>query len=70
MPGRQHDLRHFAATQALAAGVPVRTVAGRLGHSNPATTHNVYAYFLQASDQRAAEVLGSIVGGSLKRSGT
>ncbi len=64
MPGRLHDLRHFAATQALAAGVPVRTVAGRLGHSNPATTHNVYAHFLEASDQRAAEVLGSLVAGS------
>lgn len=64
MPGRLHDLRHFAATQALAAGIPVRTVAGRLGHANPATTHNVYAHFLEASDQRAAEVLGALVAGS------
>jgi integrase len=64
MPGRLHDLRHFAATQALAAGIPVRTVAGRLGHANPATTHNVYAHFLEASDQHAAEVLGALVAGS------
>jgi len=35
---RLHDLRHFAAT-ALAAGIPVRTVAGRLGHANPETAH-------------------------------
>lgn len=62
--GRLHDLRHFAATEALAAGVPVRTVAGRLGHANPATTHNVYAHFLEASDRSAADVLGALVAGS------
>ena len=31
---RLHDLRHYVATQLLAAGVDVRTVAGRLGHRN------------------------------------
>lgn len=62
--GRLHDLRHFAATQALAAGIPVRTVAGRLGHANPATTHNVYAHFLEASDRAAAEVLGALAAGT------
>jgi integrase len=61
MPGRLHDLRHFAATQALAAGIPVRTVAGRLGHANPSTTHNVYAHFVEVSDQHAAEVLGALL---------
>lgn len=64
MPGRLHDLRHFAATQALAAGVPVRTVSGRLGHANPATTLNVYSHFLEASDQVAADILGELVAGS------
>ena len=34
---RLHDLRHFAATRLLAAGVPVRTVSGRLGHANAPT---------------------------------
>ena len=47
---RLHDLRHFAATRLLAAGVPVRTVSGRLGHANAATTLTVYAHFLEASD--------------------
>ena len=32
---RLHDLRHFTATQLIGAGVDVRTVAGRLGHSDP-----------------------------------
>jgi integrase len=58
---RLHDLRHFAATQLLAAGVPVRTVSGRLGHANPATTLNVYAAWLQESDQVAATVLSDIL---------
>ena len=58
---RLHDLRHFVATQALAAGVPVRTVSGRLGHANPATTHNVYAHFVAASDRDAAATMDGLV---------
>jgi integrase len=58
---RLHDLRHFAATQLLAAGVPVRTVAGRLGHANAATTLNVYAHVLESSDEEAAGVLGQLL---------
>ncbi len=45
---RLHDRRHLHATQLLAAGVPVPTVSGRLGHANAATTLNVYAHFLEA----------------------
>ena len=33
---RLHDLRHYVATRLLASGIDVRTVAGRLGHRNPA----------------------------------
>ncbi len=58
---RLHDLRHFAATRLIAAGVPVRTVSGRLGHANPSTTLTVYSHFLEASDQAAAEVLGGLL---------
>jgi integrase len=35
---RLHDLRPYVATRLLAAGVDVRTVAGRLGHRNASTT--------------------------------
>ena len=59
---RLHDLRHFAATRMMAAGVPVRTVSGRLGHANPSTTLGVYSHFVQASDRDAANILGDIVG--------
>lgn len=57
---RLHDLRHFAATRMITAGVPVRTVSGRLGHANPATTLSVYTHFVEASDQAAAEVMGNL----------
>jgi integrase len=58
---RLHDLRHFVATQLLGAGIDVRTVAGRLGHRNAATTLNVYAHFLEQSDRVAADVIGKVV---------
>ncbi len=58
---RLHDLRHFVATQLLGAGVDVRTVAGRLGHGNAATTLNVYAHFLEQSDRAAADVIGGLI---------
>jgi integrase len=59
---RLHDLRHMHATQLLAAGVPVRTVSGRLGHANAATTLNVYGHFLEPSDRQAAEIIGELLG--------
>lgn len=52
------NLRHFNATQLLAAGVDLRTTAGRLGHSDGgATTLRVYASWTRPADQRAAELL-------------
>ncbi|MGD9751942.1 MAG: tyrosine-type recombinase/integrase [Acidimicrobiia bacterium] len=58
---RLHDLRHYVATQLLAAGVDVRTVAGRLGHRNPSTTLNVYAHFVPTADAHAADVLAALL---------
>ena len=58
---RLHDLRHFAATRLLVAGVPVRTVSGRLGHANAATTLGVYAHFVEESDREAARTLGTLI---------
>jgi integrase len=60
---RLHDMRHFAATRLIAGGVPIRTVSGRLGHANPATTLSVYSHFVEASDQDAAKLMGGLVGG-------
>jgi integrase len=58
---RLHDFRHFAATRLLAEGVPVRTVAGRLGHANAATTLTVYGHFVAESDVDAAAKLGALL---------
>jgi len=55
---RLHDLRHWSATTAIGAGTDVRTVANRLGHSNPAMTLKVYAHALAAADAGAAQALG------------
>ena len=57
---RLHDLRHFSATQLLAAGIDPVTVANRLGHSDPTTTLRVYAHPDTDADRGAAEVIGKI----------
>ena len=58
---RLHDLRHFTATQLIGAGVDVRTLAGRLGHSDPSVTLRVYSHVLEERD-RSAAVMGNILG--------
>jgi integrase len=60
---RLHDLRHFTATQMIAAGYPIRTVAGRLGHRNVSTLLDRYAHFEPESDRKAAEGLGRLMAG-------
>jgi integrase len=59
---RLHDLRHFMATQMLAAGVPIATVAQRLSHARASTTLNVYAHAVPGGDRAAAETIAAIVG--------
>jgi integrase len=54
-----HKLRHYSATELIAAGVDIRTIAGRLGHSDGGTTTlRVYAAWVSEADQRAATALG------------
>lgn len=58
---RFHDLRHFSASHLIAAGVDVRTVAGRLGHANPSTTLGIYAHAFAARDQAAATAIADVL---------
>ncbi len=58
---RLHDLRHWSATVAIGQGHDVRTVAGRLGHANPAMTLRVYAHAFAAADQAVATGLGDLL---------
>ena len=56
---RLHDLRHFMATEMLAAGDAVPVVAARLAHARASTTLNVYAHAVPAGDRQAAERLAA-----------
>ena len=58
---RLHDLRHYHATQLLAAGVPVPTVSKRLGHTSTAVTLDVYGHWLPEQDRDAADIIGRLL---------
>lgn len=57
-----NDLRHFSATQLLAAGIDPRAIAARHGH-DASVLLRVYAHALPARDQEAARVLGELMTG-------
>jgi hypothetical protein len=48
----------------------VRTVSGRLGHANAATTLGVFAHFLEESDREAANAIGEILWSSAAAPGS
>lgn len=58
-----HGLRHTQVTQLLDAGVPLRTVSGRVGHRNSSTTSNIYSHWIAETDERAAVVIGERIWG-------
>jgi integrase len=62
---RLHDLRHWSATTAIAAGHDIRTVANRLGHANPAMTLRVYAHAVQSADVGVAATLAGTLDGDV-----
>ncbi len=56
---RLHDLRHWSATEAIVRGHDIRTVAGRLGHANPAMTLRTYAHAIDGADAGVAVTLAA-----------
>jgi integrase len=56
-----HGLRHTNATLLIANGVPLTTVAQRLGHVNASTTTKIYAHAIQSADAAAAQVLDDLL---------
>lgn len=56
-----HSLRHTNATLQIAGGVPLSTVADRLGHANTSTTGNIYVHAIKSADEAAAETLENIL---------
>jgi integrase len=60
-PIRLHDLRHFAATLALAAGVDIKIVQDMLGHSSRAITSDTYTTVLPEVARAAAEAAAALI---------
>jgi len=60
---RPHDLRHWSATEAIGRGHDIRTVAGRLGHANPAMTLRTYAHAIDGADAGVADTLANALDG-------
>lgn len=51
---RVHDLRHTNATHLIKAGVPVKVVTERLGHSTTAYTQDAYQHVMPGMQREAA----------------
>lgn len=61
---RLHDFRHTWATLALVAGVDVRIVSERLGHSSPLVTWQTYQHVMQGMQGDAADKVANLVFGA------
>jgi integrase len=60
---RLHDLRHFAATTMIDAGVPLTNVSEILGHGQTSTTANIYAHAVRSRGAAAvAEIEKALCG--------
>lgn len=57
---RPYDLRHAFATELIAAGADVGTVAKLMGHSSPAMILNHYQYVMDSQKRAAIEALPEI----------
>jgi integrase len=58
---RFHDLRHTHATLLLKAGVPIKVVSERLGHSTPGFTMATYQHVLPGMQAEAAALFGKLL---------
>jgi integrase len=60
-PVRLHDLRHGAASLAIAAGAELKTIQDQLGHSSIALTADTYISVLPEVARKAAENTATLV---------
>lgn len=58
---RLHDLRHGAASMALAAGFDIATVSKRLGHSTISITADTYSHLLAGVGRNMADSVENLV---------
>jgi integrase len=61
---RLHDLRHTWATLALIAGVDIRMVSERLGHSSILVTSQTYQHVRKGMQAGAAQKVADLIFGS------
>jgi integrase len=54
---RFHDPRHYAASFLLAQGVPIRVVKDILGHTQMATTADLYSNVMPSAHKDVADLL-------------
>ena len=58
---RLHDLRHTSATAMLSAGVNMKVIQQRMGHSDISTTMNIYAHALPSMNKDAGDKLEALL---------
>lgn len=51
-----HSLRHTCISLQITAGIPIKTVSERAGHSSERITLDIYTHTLQSQDIQAAEI--------------
>ena len=61
---RPHDLRHFGAAVAIAAGAHPKAIQERLGHAPITTTLNIYGALFPSLDEELAAKLDQVAGAS------
>ncbi|MDD3397642.1 MAG: site-specific integrase [Clostridia bacterium] len=55
-----HSIRHTNISLQLMAGVDIKTVAARAGHSMASTTSDIYSHFMRSSDIKASNIIDNI----------
>ena len=55
------NMRHTHATLGLKAGVPLKVMSKRLGHSSIAITADIYQHVIEGMDREAATAIGALI---------
>ena len=58
---RLHDLRHTRASLLIMAGVSIKVVSERLGHSHPAFTMHTFQHLLPGMSAAASEQFATLI---------
>lgn len=53
--------KHLNITLLITSGVDIKTVAGRVGHSDTQTTLNIYSHYTKQSDKRASDTIENLL---------